>query len=158
MMEVIGYEEGWTCCICTEGYGSSAQALGFYILAEGISSLFVSLSCDVVPIHFARHDTARQHAPRHRNELDDAGVRNCECPCTAIFPIPGESLPLEQYRKAVFAFYERLHRNQPPALLAIHDTNHQLLRLADGKATVNRVGLFLFLVITGQIVFYSQST
>jgi E3 ubiquitin-protein ligase UBR4 len=158
MMEAIGDEEGWTCCICKEGYGSSPQALGFYVLAEGISSGFVTLSCHFVPIHFACHDAARHNAPRHRNEWDDAGVRNCERPCNAIFPIPGESLLVEQYRKAVFAFYERLHRNQPPALLVIHDIGHQLLRMADGKATANRVGLFPFLIVAGHTVLNSQPT
>jgi E3 ubiquitin-protein ligase UBR4 len=149
MIEDIADEDSWSCCICKEGYAYYPdQLLGFYVFVDTKERLSTTHFVGIHPICHHRNKPIR----RDQSEWDAAAVRNCERPCNGIFPIPSVSIRVEDYRSALFKFYEDFSRRDSPITFICSDLHNQLVRFASGKSSSNALGFLPFLIAAGHIL------
>jgi E3 ubiquitin-protein ligase UBR4 len=146
LLEQIPDEDGWTCCICKEGYDYLPELLlGFYVYVDGRES---STTTHFVGIHPRCHQQNRT-MNRDQSEWEIAAVRNCERPCNAIFPIPSASVAPGDYFAAVSQFYLDFGLRESPLAFVFSDLQNKLTITANLRMSSNGIEFAPFLIFAG---------
>jgi hypothetical protein len=146
MLDSLGDEDGWECCICKEGYSlHPTDPLGFYVFVSPTSNL---CSTGFTCVHYRCHS----------GTWEMARLRNSEKECNAIFPIPSDSLDPALYRDHVVKFYRGCTN---PFMTCLSEMALHLQRLgtfsaadfrAGGGSIANELGWLPFLINAGHIL------
>jgi E3 ubiquitin-protein ligase UBR4 len=145
-------DEGWTCCICKDGYNFYPEdQLGFYVLTRQVQDFFVTQT-HFTCIHPRCHMQARNGKP----EWEAAAVRNCERPCNGIFPIPSARLPPDAYLQAIARFFDRGNRGLAPWNCVIEVKFHMQKigegAMPPGTSVSSAISFIPFLIYAGHVL------
>lgn len=162
--EIDNNENNWQCCICKEGYDYSPdEPLGFYVFESYNDNCYVTTT-HFTCVHNSCHNKERSKGDREKygkkilSEWDAAVVRNCERRCNAIFPVPSDTLSIDDYKRLLVVFYTNDNRISDYTINLVNDVNYHLNKLSEGTTIAfsmgggsmpNQVAIFPFLVYAG---------
>jgi hypothetical protein len=139
--------EGWECCICKEGYSVlPGELMSFYVFVRRAPEMLIStgFTCVHNKCHFGTWEMAR--------------LRNCELECNGLFPIPSDTVGIDDYRAELARFYAT---GVNPFVSCVTEMDQHLKRLGSfepadfrrgGGSIANEVGWLPFLINAGHLV------